>query len=153
MVKSLEGIPSIGKLKIAVTARDRHILYLDHDLIFILDSDISSDGSAVISQSHLESNILTWGSRIGIYVQVFDVKGTNSPVAQSPSTICSSSTEFLCQVDQPPGVFDIRFHGETVIGTGKPIVRRRKINSILAGRDIDIPCFTYNLISVFDQQG
>ena len=153
VVKSLEGIPRIGKLKIAVTARDQYILHLDHDLIFILDSDISPDGSAVISQSHPESNVLPWGNRIGIRVQVFNVKGTDALVAQGPSNRCSSSAEFLCQVDRPPGAFDIRLHGEAVIPTGKPIVRRRKINSILSGRDIDIPCFTYNLISVFDHKG
>ena len=51
----LEGIPRIGKLKIAVTPRDQYILHLHHDLIFILDSDISTDGSPVISQSHPES--------------------------------------------------------------------------------------------------
>jgi len=102
VVRSLEDISCIGKLKIAVTARNQYILHLDHDLIFILDSDISTDGSAVISQSQPESNILAGGCWIGRHVQVFNVKRTNALVAQSPSNRCCSSAEFLCQVDRPP---------------------------------------------------
>ena len=72
MVKSLEGIPRKGKLKVAQTSGNCNILGLNHDLVFILNSDSSADWSSIISQFHPEPNVLTWDSRIRRHIQVFD---------------------------------------------------------------------------------
>ena len=58
VVSTLEGILRIRKLEVAVTPRDQRILHLDHDLILVLDSDISPQGFPIVSQSHPESNSL-----------------------------------------------------------------------------------------------
>jgi len=150
VVKSPERIPRIGKLKIALAARDQYILRLDHDLIFILDSDISPDGSAVISQSHPESNVLSWDDWIGIRIQVFNVKGTHALVAQGPSSRCSPSAELLCQVDRPPGTLDIRLHAEAMVGTGKSIRTFGKIDLIIPRPERSIPYLADDLVLVLN---
>jgi hypothetical protein len=140
VVKPLKGIARVGKLKIAVGLRDRHILHLGHNLIFILNSDIAPDGSAVIFQSHPESNILSWDHRIGIRVQVFNVKGTNSLVAQGPSTGSPSRTERLCRINWPPITLAIYIlYREAVIRAVETVVPLWKINSILTWLKQDIP--------------
>ena len=120
-IKTLEDITTAGELEFRGTPGDRNILNLGHKLIPVLDPDMAADGSPIISQSYLESNFLTRGSRIRINLKFFNVQGQGPTplIAQCPSRISSFREKLHRRIDRTPGAVDIRLHREAMVRTGK----------------------------------
>ncbi len=78
VVRSLERIPRIRKLKFGKAARNSGILHLGYDLILILNPDSSPDGPSIVSHFRPESKILPRGSRIRNHPQLFNIKRLKS---------------------------------------------------------------------------
>ena len=158
-IKPLEDIPTAGELEFRGTPGDRKILNLGHKLITVLDPNSSADGPSIISQSYLELNFLTRDSRIGKYLQFFNIQGPNPPIAhnllitQCPSRISSFRAKLPRHIDPTPGALDIRLHGEAMVRTGKSIRTFGKIDLIIPRPESGIPYLADDLVLVLNGEG
>jgi hypothetical protein len=72
MVKSLELISGIGEMIFRIPSGEEKIVQLSHDLVAVLNSDISPERIPIVSQSHPESNLLSWADGIRKHLQIFN---------------------------------------------------------------------------------
>ncbi len=114
VVKPLELVPGKWEGEIGDPMGQKNIIQLDDHLITVLDPQIDTDGTPIISQPRPESNLLTGADRIRVHIKILNEQRTNAMGGHGPSLKGPPRTKLPRQVYRPSRSFNIYLYGEAI---------------------------------------
>jgi hypothetical protein len=129
-----------------------NIIQLGDHLITVLDPEVGTDRTPIISQPCFETNILPRVDRIWIHIEILNKQGTHTGYCHRPSLISSPRTKFFCDIDEPSRSFNIHFYREAIFISLESVVRLREGNPIISRPEYNIIDSSYHLIPIFNKK-
>jgi hypothetical protein len=152
VVKPLELVPGKREGEIGDPMGQKNIIQLDDHLIMVLDLQIDTDGTPIISQPRPESNLLTGADRIRVHIKILNEQWTNAMGGHGPSLKGPSGTKLLRQVHRSSRPLNIYLNGEAIFLSMESVVCLGEGNPIISRPEYNILHSRYHLILIFNKK-